>query len=54
MTKDYMKAATMKGYTAFDIHYCAFKRGQERRIEKMLRRKARRTYKISLKKCLTF
>ena len=39
MTKDYMKRNTYHDYMAFDIHYAAFKRGQERKLEKMIRRK---------------
>ena len=53
MTRDYMRSATMMDYTAFDIHYAAFARGKERALEKIAKRKARRTNKISLKKFLT-
>ena len=50
MTRDWMRAATMMNYTAFDVHYAAFARGKERQIEKMAKRAARRTAKQELKK----
>lgn len=53
MTKDWMHAATMMDYTAFDIHYAAFKRGQKKKIEQMARRKARHVVKNNLKNLLT-
>ena len=53
MTKDYMKRNTYLDYTAFDIHYAAFKRGQERKLKKMIRRKVRRNDKMIVKKILT-
>lgn len=54
MTKDWMRSATMKDYTAFDVHYVAFRRGEEKKIEQMARRKARRTSKLQLKKIIDF
>lgn len=53
MTKDYMKSATMMDYTAFDIGYAAFSRGNEQKLKKMAKRAARRINKNSLKKFLT-
>lgn len=53
MTKDWMRSATMMDYTAFDVHYAAFARGNERAIEKMAKRKARRIDKNNLKKFVT-
>jgi len=50
MTKDWMRSATMMGYTVFDIHYALFRRGQEKKIEQMARRRARRVDKNNLKK----
>jgi hypothetical protein len=52
MTKDWMRSATMMDYTAFDVHYAAFRRGQEKKIEQMARRRARRVAKNNLKKYL--
>ena len=52
MTKDWMNRMTKMDYTAFDVHYAAFKRGQEKKIEQMARRKARRVAKNNLKKYL--
>ena len=50
MTKDWMRSATMMDYTAFDVHYAAFKRGQEKKIEQMARRRARRVAKAELRR----
>ena len=52
MTHNDFRKATMKDYTAFDIHYCAFKRGKEHQIEKMIKRKARRNDKLAVKELL--
>lgn len=50
MTRDWMRAATMMDYTAFEVHYAAFARGKKRQIEKMAKRAARRITKQELKK----
>lgn len=53
MTKDYMRRGTMMDWTAFDIGYAAFSRGNKRALKKMAKRKVRRIDKNSLKKFLT-
>lgn len=53
MTRDYMKSATSKNYTVWDIHFVSYDRGVKRELEKTFRRSARRKDKNSLKKFLT-
>ena len=50
MTKDWMNRVSKVDYTAFDIGYAAFKRGEQRKLKKMIKRKARRTEKLALDK----
>lgn len=50
MTKDYMRSGTMMDYTAFDVHYASFRRGQEKKIEQMARRRVRRITKAELRR----
>ena len=49
MTHNDFRKITMRDYTAFDIHYCAFKRGKEHQLEKLIKRKARRNDKLAIK-----
>ena len=50
MTKDWMNRMTKMDYTAFDIGYVSFRRGQQTQIKKMIKRKARRNAKKMLDK----
>jgi len=50
MTKDWMNRVSKVDYTAFDIGYAAFKRGEQRKLKKMIKRKVRRTEKLALDK----
>lgn len=50
MTKDYMKRASMDKWTACDFGAVAYRRGEERKLQKQIKRSVRRINKISLKK----
>jgi hypothetical protein len=50
MTKDWMNRLSKNDYTAFDIGYAAFKRGEQKKLKKMIKRKVRRTSKMALDK----
>lgn len=49
MTKDWMKRATFKNYTAWDIGFACYRRGDKRKLEKQFKRSARRNDKMMLK-----
>ena len=48
MTKDWMNRVSKVDYDAFDIGYAAFRRGQQTKLKKMIKRKARRNAKLAL------
>lgn len=50
MTKDWMKKATIKKWTCYDIGYACYRRGDERKIQKIIKRSARRADKMALTK----
>lgn len=50
MTKDYMKKASMRAWTAYDFGYAVYRRGYERQLKKIVKRAVRRTDKMTLKK----
>ena len=49
MCRDYFKRITTEGYTAEDIGYAAFKRGREKAIKQMIKRRARRIDRMAVK-----
>ena len=52
MTKDWMKKATIKKWTCYDFGYACYRRGQERKIQKAIKRSARRADKMALTKLI--
>ena len=52
MTKDWMKKATIKKWTCYDIGYVCYRRGIERQIRKAIKRSARRADKMALAKLM--
>lgn len=50
MTKDWMKKATIKQWTCWDFGYVCYRRGDERKLQKKIKRAARHNAKMALAK----
>ena len=50
MTKDWMKKATIKQWTCWDFGYVCYRHGDERKLQKKIKRAARRNDKMALNK----